>query len=131
MAKIKGISHLGICVNNVDEVAGLLEDCFGAKLISKTPVKMQKQISAMVSLGGGTLELMEPTSDDSVVAKFLKENGEGLHHISISVDDVSELVKDLEAKGVRIVGKIPPNKPIFAFAHPKSMHGILIELTQL
>jgi methylmalonyl-CoA epimerase len=130
MTKVEKISHVGIAVHNVNQAVKLLEDCFGAELMSKTEIDIQKQISALISIGDSMLELMEPTGEGTV-AKFLNEKGEGLHHISLKVDNVSELANELEAKGIRIVGKIPPDKPVFAFIHPKSMHGVLVELTEM
>lgn len=127
---ISKISHVGIALRDIEGMLKFLESCFGAKLITKMEVPVMNQVSAMVSLGeNGMLELMEPTGDGPVL-KFLNEKGEGLHHISLKVDSVAELVKALEAQGVRVVGKMPPENPSFAFVHPKSTHGVLIELTE-
>lgn len=131
MAKVKKISHVGVAVENVDRAISLLRDCFGAKLAFKKTIPTQRQISAMVSLGEATFELMEPTEPDSVVAKFIKSRGEGLHHVSIEVEDINELVESLEAKGIKVVGKLLEGPgPKFAFVHPKGMLGILIELVE-
>jgi methylmalonyl-CoA epimerase len=127
---VQKIAHVGLAVRSIEEMLKLLESCFGAKLLTKMEIPFMNQVSAMVSLGEKSmLELMEPMGEGPI-SKFLEEKGEGLHHISLKVDSVAGLVKDLEAKGLRVVGKLPPENPTFAFVHPKSTHGVLIELTE-
>jgi methylmalonyl-CoA/ethylmalonyl-CoA epimerase len=130
MAKIKGIAHVGIAVENIDKAFAPLHELLGARLEYRREIPEQKQISAMVSIGNLLLELMEPTHEDGVVAKYLKSRGQGQHHISIEVEGLKELVDELEKKGVTVIGKSLEGKDKIAFLHPKSLSGILFELTE-
>ena len=128
---VKSIGHIGIAANNCKEVAGFFEENFGAKVISQTNEESQKLISTMVKLGDGCLEIMESTSPDGVVAKYIEKKGEGFHHFSLSVCNIESLLKSLQGKGIRIVGKdLSDPKAKFAFINPKDAHGILIELVE-
>lgn len=131
MVKIKKLNHVGVAVKSVDKAIEFFKENFQAELVSKKVVEEQKQVSAIVSMGEAQLELMEPTDEDAVVAKFLESRGEGVHHISLAVDDLAELINNLEEKGVRILGKQlegPGSK--IAFIHPKNTFGILVEVVE-
>lgn len=130
MAKIKGIAHVGVAVESVDKVASVFEDYFGGSVVYKREVPDQKQISTMFALGNGNLELMEPTDDNAVVAKYLKSRGQGMHHISLEVEGLPELIAELEEKGATVIGKSLEGKNKIAFLHPKNAFGILFELTE-
>ena len=130
MPSIKGIAHVGIALNHVDKAISLFESYFGSKLILKVPIPDQKQNSAMVSVGKGTLEMMEPTDEDAVVAKFIRSRGEGIHHISLEVEGLPELVTELEKKGATVIGKRLEEKERISFLHPKDAFGILFELRE-
>jgi methylmalonyl-CoA/ethylmalonyl-CoA epimerase len=129
MAKIKGVAHVGVAVESVDRAVSFFEDYLGAKLVYKRQIPDQKQISAMVSIGNCNLELMEPTDEDAVIAKYLKSRGQGVHHVSLEVEGLPELVADLEKKGASVIGKDLDGKDKFAFLHPKNAFGILFELS--
>ncbi len=88
-----------------------------------------QQISAIVKVGELQFELMEGTAPESVVSRFIEKKGEGIHHISLKVDDIDKACDDFENKGMQIINKLPPMK--MAFVHPKSMYGILVELAQV
>ena len=130
MARIKGIAHIGIAVDSTDKAASIFGDYFGGELVYKKEVPDQKQISAMVSIGNSNLELMEPVEDSAVIAKYLKSRGQGVHHISLEVEGLPELVADLEKKGAVVIGKDLEGKDKFAFLHPKNAFGILFELSE-
>lgn len=130
MSSIKGIAHVGIALNHADKAISLFESYFGSKLILKVPIPDQKQNSAMVSVGKGTLEIMEPTDENAVVAKFIRSRGEGIHHISLEVEGLAELIVDLEKKGATIIGKQLEGKERIAFLHPKDAFGVLFELRE-
>ena len=87
-----------------------------------------KQISSIVKIGEGFLELIEPTDPDGVAGKFLREKGGGLHHISLLCEDAIALCEGLEAKGIKIINKITNGPYRGGFIHPKSSKGILFEL---
>ncbi len=127
---IKGINHLGIVVEDIDDVVAFLVDAFGAKEVTRIDFPKLKQSSAIVRIGGSFFELMQPTAPDGVVGKFLKNRGGGLHHISLLCDDVAALSEKLEAKGLEVVGKVLEGPTKVAFLHPKTTKGILFELAE-
>lgn len=126
---IKGIDHLGIAVENIDEVLAVLREAFGADELTRKEYPQLQQISSIVSIRGGNLELMEPTGADGPVGQFMKNSRGGLHHFSVLCDDLEALVSDLENKGFKIIGKMFEGPDRVAFIHPKSAKGLLIELT--
>ncbi|MGQ9655368.1 MAG: VOC family protein [Thermodesulfobacteriota bacterium] len=130
MAKVKGIAHVGVAVESIDEAFALFRDYFGGELLYKREVPAQKQLSGMVSIGECNLELMEPADPEAVVAKYLRGKGQGVHHISLEVEGLAELVADLEKKGAVVIGKSLEGANKIAFVHPKSAAGILFELTE-
>ncbi len=130
MAKVKGIAHVGVAVESIDEAFALFRDYFGGELLYKREVPAQKQVSGMVSIGECNLELMEPADPEAVVAKYLKAKGQGVHHISLEVEGLAELVEELEKKGALVIGKSLEGANKIAFVHPKSAVGILFELTE-
>ena len=127
---IKGINHLGIVVKDIDEVVDFLKETFGAEEIKRVPLPNLQQISAIVRIGDSCFELMQPTGPHGAAGKFLKAKGGGLHHVSFLCDDVAEESDALEAKGLKIIGKMFNQPSKLAFVHPKSAKGILIELAE-
>ena len=125
---IQKINHVGIAVKNVDEAVRFFEENFGAELINKVELEFMQQISALVQIGESQFELMEGMGEDSVISKYIEKKGEGIHHISLFVDNIDKACDELEAKGLRIINKIPAMK--MAFVHPKSVYGILVELAE-
>ncbi len=115
----KGIHHVGLAVNSVEEVAKFLEELFGAKLTDYS-METSEFFSRMVQVGQGLFELLEPRGENGLIERFLKTNGEGIHHVSILVDDLDEILQFCDKKGMKVLGR--------RFIHPKSAHGILIEL---
>jgi methylmalonyl-CoA/ethylmalonyl-CoA epimerase len=131
MAKIKDIAHVGIAVESVDRAVSVFKEYFGGELVYKKEIPDQKQISAMFSVAGQlNLELMEPSDENAVVAKHIKSRGQGIHHISLKVEDLPGLVDHLEKKGAVVIGKSLEGKNKFAFIHPKSTFGVLVELSE-
>jgi len=126
---IKGINHLGIVVKNIDEVVSFLGEAFGAEEINRIDVPQMKQISAIVRMGDGCFELMEPTAPDGPAGRFLDSKGGGLHHVSILCDDLEAACEKLESQGLQVIGKMIDGPIRVAFLHPKSAKGILFELT--
>jgi methylmalonyl-CoA/ethylmalonyl-CoA epimerase len=131
MSRVNDIAHVGIAVESVDKAIAVFLDYFGGELVYKKEIPDQKQISAMFSVAGQfNLELMEPTDENAVVAKHIKNRGQGIHHISLKVEDLPGLVEHLERKGAVIIGKSLEGKNKFAFIHPKSTFGVLVELSE-
>jgi len=115
----KGIHHVGLAVNNVEEVAGFLEEVFGASLTDYS-METPEFFSRMIQVGQGLFELLEPRGENGLIERFLKANGEGIHHVSILIDDLDEILNICDKKDMRVLGR--------RFIHPKSAHGVLIEL---
>ena len=133
MAKIKKISHIGIVVPDIDGALNFWQDALGLKLDHIEDVQAQKSVVAFLPAGESEIELVKPTSDDSGVAKFLKERGSGMHHLCFEVDDLEEMLSDLKGKGVRLINETPVEMEgrKAAFIHPKSSNGVLVELYQV
>lgn len=129
---IKKIDHVGLAVKNLDETLAFYRDVLGIQATSIEDYAPDKIRTAFLEVGDASFEIMEPTSPESPVAKFLDSRGQGMHHISLEVDDLREELKKLQAKGVALVDKEPRQGAhyIVAFVHPKSTGGVLIELTQ-
>lgn len=127
---IKGIDHVGIAVENIDEVISFFKETFDGKEMSRTDYPDLQQVSAKINLNGTTeLELMQATGPDGAIGNFMKKNTRGgYHHISILCENIESFTEELEKKGIIIIGKMfdSPNK--VAFIHPKSAKGLLIEL---
>ena len=133
MAKIKKINHIGIVVSDIEGALNFWQDALGLKLDHVDEVQSQKSLVAFLPTGGSEIELVKPTSDDSGVAKFLREHGSGMHHLCFEVDDIEEMLSDLKGKGVRLINETPIEMEgrKAAFIHPKSANGVLVELYQL
>ena len=126
------LDHLGIAVNSVAAAKSIYEK-LGLVPSPEEVVVAEKVKVVMVSLGETRLELLEPTSGDSVIAKFIANRGEGLHHISIRVPDLQAAVQKLKADGTRMVSdeiKIGAGGHRYIFLHPSSTSGVLIELVE-
>lgn len=129
----KKINHIGIAVKNIEVSLPLYRDVLGMKFEGSEEVADQKVRVAFLCVGESRIELLEPTSPDSPVAKFLEKNGEGIHHIAYEVDNVEASLEELKAKDVRLVDQTPrggAHGTKIAFLHPKSTGGVLTELCQ-
>lgn len=126
------LDHLGIAVNSLAAAKGIYEK-IGLVPSPEEVVAAEKVKVVMVPVGEARLELLEPTSEDSVIAKFIATRGEGLHHISIRVPDLNSAVHKLQAEGTRLVSneiKIGAGGHRYIFLHPSSTSGVLIELVE-
>ena len=128
---IQAIDHLGIAVRSLDEAVPLYENALGLRCLGREEVASQKVRTAFFDVGGVHLELLEPTSPDSTIAKFINDRGEGIHHIAFRTDDIGGQLKQAAGAGVRLIHETPfegaANK-LVAFLHPKSTRGVLTEL---
>lgn len=130
---VKQLSHIGIAVKNLENSILIYEKLLNTKLIHKEFVPDQKVMTAIFRLGNVIIELLEPTSVDSPISKFLEKRGEGIHHISLEVENIEEELRRLQNNGIQLIDEKP--KPgaadhSIAFLHPKSTNGVLIELSQ-
>ena len=131
---ISHIEHLGIAVKSLDEAIPYYENILGMKCYSIEEVADQKVKTAFFKVGQTKLELLEPTSDESPIAKFIEKRGEGIHHLAFAVEDgVTNALAEMEGKGVRLIDKAPRKGAEglnIAFIHPKSTHGVLTEFCE-
>jgi len=130
---MKKIDHLGIAVNSLSESLPFYKHALGLNLLSKEEVSEQKVKVAMLECGESHIELLEPISDDSPIAKFITKNGTGIHHIAIKVDNIEEELKRLKDSGIKLINETPKigaGGHKIAFVHPKSTNGVLLELCE-
>jgi methylmalonyl-CoA/ethylmalonyl-CoA epimerase len=129
----RGIDHVAIAVTNLDEAVQLWRDVLSLPLLSVEEVPSQKVKVAVFEVGGARIELVSPTSADSPVTKFLDRRGDGLHHISLRVDDCEAVLRELGKRGLPLVDKEARQGAGGArvgFLHPKALGGILVEIAQ-
>ena len=105
--KVKGVNHIGIAVGNLEKALKTLNELFGLKADKILELEQFKVKAAFVPLNDVSLELIEPSSPHSDVARFLREKGEGLHHITLEVENVKEAMKELKEKGVKLLSEEP------------------------
>lgn len=125
--------HLGIAVRSLDERLKFYRDALGLDVTGTETIEAEKVRVALVPLGDTRIELLEATGGDSVIAKFVEKRGEGLHHIAIAVDDLDGQLKKLGAAGVRVLpgkGETGAGGHRYAFLHPASCGGVLVELVE-
>ena len=126
------IDHLGIAVKSLEQAKKFYQQ-LGLEVMPEEVVEAEKVRLAMVPLGESRIELLEPTSEESPIARFLAKRGEGLHHVSLRVDDITATVKHLKQQGVRLISedvKIGAGGHRYVFVHPQSAGGVLLELVQ-
>lgn len=132
--KISRIEHLGIAVQSIEEALPYFENALGLKCYAVEEVADQKVKTAFLKCGEVKLELLEPTSPDSTIQKWLDKGNHGVHHVAFCIEDgVSNALAECESKGVRLIDKAPrpgAEKLNIAFLHPKSTCGILTELCE-
>jgi methylmalonyl-CoA/ethylmalonyl-CoA epimerase len=126
------IDHIAIAVNNVDEALKDYQSVLNIDRLEFEVVPNEKVKVAMLELQDTRIELMEPTSSDSPIKKFLNERGEGIHHIAITADDIEKDVAKASAKGMKMLGELRSGSygRRITFIHPKSLHGVLTELCE-
>lgn len=127
------INHIGIAVASLDESVRFYRENLGMAFLGTEEVAEQKVKVAFLSVGESKVELLEPTSPDSPVARFLEKNGPGIHHIAYEVADIAAALQTLAQDGVRLIDSSPRNGAHgakIAFVHPKSSGGVLTELCQ-
>lgn len=127
------INHIGIAVKSLDETLPFYRDCLGMTFKGCEEVAEQKVKVAMLQIGESKIELLEPTAEDSPVAKFLEKNGPGVHHVAYETADIEAAIAHLQGEGARMIDTVPRNGAHgtrIAFVHPKSSNGVLTELCQ-
>jgi methylmalonyl-CoA/ethylmalonyl-CoA epimerase len=126
------IDHLGIAVKSLAQARKFYEN-LGMEIHGEESVETEKVKVAMVPVGDSRIELLEATSEDSAIAKFIAKRGEGLHHVALHVDNLQAAVDKLKASGARLISediKIGAGGHLYVFVHPQSTGGVLLELVQ-
>lgn len=129
----KKINHIGIAVKSLDASIPFYRDHLGMEFEGTEEVTEQKVKVAMLKVGESRIELLEPTAEDSPVAKFIEKNGEGIHHIAYEVDDINATLVNLKEAQVRLIDETPrkgAHNSLIAFLHPKASGGVLTEICQ-
>ena len=131
--KVSHIEHLGVAVRSLDEAIPYWEKVVGLKCYAIEEVADQKVRTAFFKLGQTKIELLEPTSPESTIAKFLDTKGPGIHHMALACENIEEQLADAAAQGIRLIDATPRKGAegmTIAFLHPKSTQGILTELCE-
>lgn len=131
--KVLKIDHLGIAVHSIEEAKKLFQDTLGLKFAGSETVAEQKVTTAFFPVGDSEVELLESTAPDGPIAKYLEKRGEGIQHIAFRVENIEEALAELKEKGIRLIDEKPrlgAGGAKIAFLHPKSTHGVLIEISE-
>ncbi|MGZ3597295.1 MAG: methylmalonyl-CoA epimerase [Syntrophales bacterium] len=131
--KIIKVDHIGVAVNSIEASLKFFANTLGLKLEGQETVAEQKVTTAFMPVGDTEVELLQSTAPDGPIAGFIEKKCEGVQHVAFLVDNIEEALKELEAKGIRLIDKVPRmgagGKKI-AFVHPKDTYGVLVELCQ-
>ncbi len=130
---VEKIDHIGIAVDSIEKWIGYYKDVLGLEYGGSEEVVEQKVRVAFFKIGESQIELLEPTSSDSPIAKFLEKRGIGIHHIAILVDDIEAALTRHQEAGARLIDNEPrigAHNMRIAFIHPKDSGGVLMELCQ-
>jgi methylmalonyl-CoA/ethylmalonyl-CoA epimerase len=134
MPKIKQINHVAVVVEDMQQALHFWRDALNIEMHELRDVPAEMSQVAFLPLAGSEIELVQPTSDDSGIAKYLAKRGPGMHHICLEVDDIDAMMAQLTAKNVRLINEQPrtaADGKKYAFIHPQSTGGVLVELYQL
>ncbi|HET6459893.1 MAG TPA: methylmalonyl-CoA epimerase [Syntrophales bacterium] len=131
--RIIKVDHIGVAVNSIEASLKFFANTLGLKLEGQETVAEQKVTTAFLPVGDTEVELLQSTAPDGPIAGFIEKKGEGVQHVAFLVDNIEAALKELEAKGIRLIDKVPRmgagGKKI-AFVHPKDTFGVLVELCQ-
>ena len=134
MPTIKRINHVAVVVEDMEKSLSFWRDALGIRLHELRDVPAEKSQVAFLPLESAELELVQPTSDDSGIAKYLAKRGPGMHHLCLEVDDIVGMLADLKAKNIRLINEEPrqaADGKKYAFIHPEATGGVLVELYQV
>jgi methylmalonyl-CoA/ethylmalonyl-CoA epimerase len=126
------IDHVAIAVNNLDEAVKNYQKVLNADKVEVEVVENEKVRVAMINLEDSRIELMEPTEESSTISKYIKDHGEGIHHIAITADNIEQDLSRASARGMKILGRLRKGSygRKITFIHPKSLNGVLLELCE-
>ena len=127
------IDHIGIAVSSLSDSLAFFRDALGLDVDPPEEIVSQRVRAHFIQAGDATLEILEPTADDSPIARFIARRGPGMHHVALRVDDIVAALAELKGRGVRLIDETPrpgAHGSLVAFVHPSSAHGVLVELKQ-
>lgn len=127
------IEHIGIAVKSLKEAGPLYANLLGSKSYKTEEVASEHVITEFFKIGESKIELLEASSEDSAIAGFIAKRGEGIHHIAFAVENIVDEMARLKAEGFQLLNEVPKkgaDNKLVCFIHPKSAHGVLIELCQ-
>ncbi|OJV61615.1 MAG: methylmalonyl-CoA epimerase [Clostridiales bacterium 38-18] len=127
------VDHIGIAVKNLEETLAFYQEVLGLELAGTETVEEQKVKVAFLPVGDTEVELLESTTDDGPIAKFIEKNGEGIQHIAFKVENIEEAIEYMQSKGMKMIDEKPrygAGGAKIAFVHPKSSHRVLVELSE-
>jgi len=134
MTKIEKIDHVALVVEDIDEALTFWQDALGIDLTHREDVPREESAIGFLPVGDSKIELVQPTTPDSGIAKFLEARGPGMHHVCLQVDDIDAMLARLREKNVRLIHEqavTGDDGRKYAFIHPKAAHGVLVELYEL
>ena len=134
MPKITRIDHIAILVDDMPAPLSFWRDALGMKVTHVKDIPAEAAQIAFLPTGGSEIELVRPTTSDSGLAKYLEKRGPGMHHVCLEVDDIEGMLAQLKAKGIQLINEIPKvsvDGKKYAFIHPKSAFGVMVELYEL
>lgn len=126
------IEHIGIAVKTLEQAIPLFEQLLGTPCYAVEEVKDQKVKTAFFKIGQTKIELLESTDPEGPIGKFIEKRGEGLHHLALAVDDVAGALQEASSRGIQLIDQKPrtgAEQYQIAFMHPRSVHGVLLEVT--
>lgn len=132
--KVLGVDHIGIAVNSISKAIDFYQRALGLELEGIEDVPTRQLKVGFIDTGSSRIELIESTSDESTIAKYLSKRGEGIHHICLKVDSLDKALEQLKNEGYELIDNEPQNGAggsKIAFVHPRSAGGVLIELKEL
>lgn len=134
MPQVLRIDHVAVLVDDLDKTLSFWRDALGMELSHVEDVPAEKSRVAFLPLAGSEVELVQPTTDASGLARYLEKRGPGMHHICLQVDDIQGMLAQLKAAGVQLIHEAPvmgSGGKQYAFIHPKSANGVMVELYEL
>jgi methylmalonyl-CoA/ethylmalonyl-CoA epimerase len=127
---IKKFNHVGIAVRNLDRAVEFFQATYGAKLVWRKKFEDLKMESALISIGEAQFELLASLEPQSLIDRFIETRGEGVHHVSLEVDQFDQAIAEIKAKGLRVISEADTGDFKAAFIHPKSNFGVLTEIIE-
>jgi methylmalonyl-CoA/ethylmalonyl-CoA epimerase len=134
MPKINSINHVAIVVDDMEKSLHFWRDALGIELHELNNVPAEASQVAFLPVAGAEIELVHPTTEDSGLAKYLAKRGPGMHHVCLEVDDIDGMMAQLREKGIRLINEQPrtaADGKRYAFIHPESTSGVLVELYEI